>query len=218
MCKPCSPCCNDGKDIVAPACQVPGVPANMQCSFLRSDTCRKEVADVTAKTSISIASTLQITPSTITPSTSTSISTLYVAAINGPTSQVNQEHILEQVASDSTRPQITGGIVGGIGGIFLLAVILFFVWRRINKRKRACVKRNNVPDVEKKVKERPEQVQREHGANETDELNPAEVQLEKPPLQETGESPERVGIQDTHPPGCIDKKGNSAVPLFALFP
>ena len=194
------------------ACQVPGVPANMQCSFLRSGKCRKVAANVTVKASISISSTLQITPSTITPSTST----LYVAAMNGPTPQADQKHVPEQVASDPTSaiaPSKSNEIIGGvIGGIFLLAGILFLAWRRINKRKRARGKRNKTPDLEKEVKECPQQVQGEHDANETDEVNPAEVQQEEPPLQETGESPERVGVQDTQPPGCIHKKGNSVIP------
>lgn len=39
MCFPCSPCCNDGKDIFVPECQVPEVPINMRCSILRSTKC-----------------------------------------------------------------------------------------------------------------------------------------------------------------------------------
>ena len=41
MCSPCSPCCNDSKDIFVPECQVPGVPINMHCSILRATKCSK---------------------------------------------------------------------------------------------------------------------------------------------------------------------------------
>ena len=40
-CMPCSPCCNDGKDILEAGCQVPGVAANMQCTFVRSEKCKE---------------------------------------------------------------------------------------------------------------------------------------------------------------------------------
>ena len=43
MCSPCSPCCNDGKDIFIRECQVPGVPINMHCSILRSTKCSSSV-------------------------------------------------------------------------------------------------------------------------------------------------------------------------------
>lgn len=44
MCKPCSTCCNDDKDVVISQCQVPGIPANEQCSFARSGKCSKVAA------------------------------------------------------------------------------------------------------------------------------------------------------------------------------
>ncbi|KAL9972005.1 hypothetical protein ACROYT_G018236 [Oculina patagonica] len=53
MCKPCSPCCNDGNDIVVPECKVPGLPTNMQCSFARSEKCSKVIASTTGSTTAS---------------------------------------------------------------------------------------------------------------------------------------------------------------------
>ena len=57
LCKPCSPCCNDGKDIIIPECQVPGVPKGMQCSYLRSNKCS---AFVTSSISAVNASTRSV--------------------------------------------------------------------------------------------------------------------------------------------------------------
>ena len=48
MCFPCSSCCNDGKDIFVPECQVPGVPINMHCSILRSTKCSSAVVVTSA--------------------------------------------------------------------------------------------------------------------------------------------------------------------------
>ena len=72
MCKPCSPCCNDGKDIVISQCQVPGIPANEQCSFVRLSKCSKVATTASVSTMAPAVEANHSTEESTTPSTVTS--------------------------------------------------------------------------------------------------------------------------------------------------
>ncbi|XP_066017355.1 tumor necrosis factor receptor superfamily member 4-like [Pocillopora verrucosa] len=103
LCKPCSPCCNDGKDIVIPECQVPGVPTGMQCSYLRSNKC-----------SALVTSTISPTPSTpqdqsITPwwPSSSTTSTEVISSPSEPAVNLIEEN-------SPNVGVIAGSVVGGL--------------------------------------------------------------------------------------------------------
>ncbi|KAJ7327404.1 hypothetical protein OS493_027095 [Desmophyllum pertusum] len=183
MCKPCSPCCNDGNDITVPECQAPGVSINMQCSFLRSVKCSQMVAKTTVSTAVPTLQTNQSTAAFTTSSTVTS------AIANSYPSEP-----LAKLASPRWRV-ITGSVVGGVFIVFILPLVITICYF-MAKRKRACKKVIDLARAEKEIGESLEQVQgkvqaNEGDENETDEQNPAK------PVQETCKSEEQTGIQES---------------------
>ena len=78
MCKPCSPCCNDERDIVISQCQVSEVPAQKHCSFARSAKCSKVATTASAST---VAPTVETNHSTAGQS---AISSTVTSPINKP--------------------------------------------------------------------------------------------------------------------------------------
>ena len=134
LCKPCSPCCNDGKDIIIPECKVPGVPTSMQCSCLRSN---KYSALVISSTSTTL-STLQPDQSTTQWQPSSSKTSTEVSS---PESEpaVN----LTREASPNVGI-IAGSIIGG------LVITILVIEHRIvmRERRKALSLRTGVVTVE----------------------------------------------------------------------
>ena len=206
MCKPCSPCCNDGKDIIVPECQVPGVPTNMQCSFARSEKCSKVVANTSVSTTASSLPTTE--PITIPPELVTIPPT--AATIPAYKEPAGKQQVYPTDAT-STNWAVIGSAIGGAFGVVIIVVmvvlaILYFK----NKRKQAC--KDNT-DVE---------MQRVPGNSdaddsEMDEPNPEDALLDNTqvPLgvEETLDSPLPSGTQDTQPPGPQSSTGNSFLVL-----
>ena len=216
MCVPCSPCCNDGNDRVIPGCQVPGVPANMQCSYARSEKCRKVAARMATEARISrTSSTPKITSSVVRPSTTYPTAMEVTISVNRSDENQETQYRDEQVVNANTaKPSRRAVIAGGIiGGLFAAAIIIIFlVCFFKNRSRQAREKRIElVPDnVDMESEKRPEQVQGEDGGGETEKLKPLTVLLEEKipvPVQETGDSPLPLGVQDSQPPGSLNNKG-----------
>ena len=197
MCQPCSPCCNDGKDIVVPECQVLGVPANMQCSFARSEKCSKVIANTGASTTASPLPTTE--PITIPPEQVTIPPT--AATIPAHLEPAGKQQVYSTDAT-SINWAVSGSAIGGAFGVVIIVVmvvlaILYFK----NKRKQAC---KNSTDME---------MQRVPGdiEAEIDEPNPEDALLDstRVPLgvEETLDSPLPTGTQDTQPPGLHSSTG-----------
>ena len=171
MCKPCSPCCNDGNDIVVPECQVPGVPKNMQCTFLKSEKCGKLISKVDISTTTPAlqttwSSTVPITRSEtgapITPRvTSTGEQRVYPTsgATNGP-------------ANGSSLKWVVGVPVV-VGVLLILVAVPAAVKYRKARRKQVCTN----DDIEKQRVQTNDEVNGSDG-NETDEANPEDALLE----------------------------------------
>ena len=232
MCKPCSPCCNDGKDIVVPDCQVPGIPKNMQCSFARSLKCSTVVAEASVST---VASTLR-----------TSRSTFSSMIASNATSTVVTSHTSELLAKlpyGASPPQnvIVGSVIGGVFVVVILPLVAIRCF--IVKRRRVRKKASDGEIVENGMGKRPDHVQGDDQANdeprpsedlsektsapvqesqhrddsqyqtgnETNNLNSAEDLSEKIPVQEesSAESQEQTGTKETGPPG---RSGNTGKP------
>ena len=131
QCKPCSPCCNDGKDVIEPECQAQGMPPSMQCSFLRSKKCSALV--VKAHASISTTPpTLQPKQSTLPWATSPSVTS---SKVNSPSSEP-----FAHLADDPSPPLgiITGSVVGGLFVIIfpLVVTIRYFMGKRKKNRQK----------------------------------------------------------------------------------
>ena len=122
LCKPCSPCCYDGKDIIIPECQVPGVPTGLQCSYLRSNKC-----------STSMTSSISTAPSTLQPDQSTTqwrpfsstTGTEVISLSSGPTTNMVEEN----------SPNV-GSIVGPVVSSFTAFVTILVIVCCKNMRKR----------------------------------------------------------------------------------
>ena len=207
MCKPCSPCCNDGKDIVISQCQVSGIPANKQCSFARSGKCNK------------VANTASV--STVTPTVETNHS-----AVKSTTSVTRP--VLNSVRSDpiATLPydassSLTNVIVGSVFVVVFVVFILplvFLIRYVLVKRRKARKRVNDLALAETAVGERPEQVQGNDDQanageqNETDQpTSDADISEETTvPVQESGhKSEDKAGIQETKLPGRHGDTGKS---------
>ncbi|CAH3046057.1 unnamed protein product [Pocillopora meandrina] len=122
LCKPCSPCCYDGKDIIIPECQVPGVPTGLQCSYLRSNKCSTLMTS-----SISTApSTPQLDQSTTQwrPFSSTT-GTEIISLSSEPTTNMVEEN----------SPNV-GSIVGPVVSSFTAFVTILVIVCCKNMRKR----------------------------------------------------------------------------------
>ena len=186
-CKPCSPCCNDGKDILETACQVPGVAANMRCNFVRSEKCAK-VAERNVSTSPS--PTQHPTSSTTVISSPTTMPT---------TKKLDKPSVLS--ASSATSSHFIGIVTGVPTGAVALAVILVLFCYCKKRRNRKT--KTGLHPVENKRHE----VGLEQGL-----LIVATPEQESPylspmsPVEETCKTP--LPIQDSQPPACSDSKGN----------
>ena len=118
ICKPCSYCCNDGKDIVIPACQVSGVAAGMQCTYLRS--CPKTAAKPDSKASLSTASTMPSRSTAVTLSTPYPTATTITAQGNRSNEEQGIQYRQEQEKNDGSKgatfspSKMVGVIVGSI--------------------------------------------------------------------------------------------------------
>ena len=213
MCKPCSQCCNDGKDIVISQCQVPGVPASKQCSFARSGMCSKMVTTASvSKVSPTMKtnhSTVQSTiPSTVTNTVVTSIPSKPITA-------------LPVDASKSQINVIVGSVIGGVFVVLILplAIVIRFV---MVKRRKTRKQVNDLPLAETAPGERPEQVQDNNqqanagDGNETDRPAPVSDNQEVTtmPVQESGDkSQDKTGTQETKPPGHHGNTGKLTLKL-----
>ena len=176
MCKPCSPCCNDGNDIVVPDCQVPGVPENMQCTFMRSEKCGKLSTKAVISTT---ASALQTTwPSTV-PITHNETESPIPPGVKLAGKQ--KDYPSESPTSGATNGPANGSslhwavgvaIAGGVS-IILVAVLAVFIYFKA-KRKQVCTN----DDIEMQ----PVQTDGEDNdsdMDETDEANPGDALLER---------------------------------------
>ena len=133
MCQPCSYCCNDGKDTVIPACQVPGVATGMQCTYLRSEKCRKTAAKEVSKASLSTASTVPSRSAAVTLSTPYPTATTITAQGNRSNEEQAIQYRREQVQRGGSTgatfspSEMIGVIVGLILGAFGLVGLA--VWK-----------------------------------------------------------------------------------------
>lgn len=190
-CVPCSQCCDDGNDVVIPACQVPGVPKDKQCSYARSGKCSKlEVTGkVSTKPNLSTTSAQEIPPSTVMrPSMNPTNKT---TATDISHQGIDEETVAKEVKSSNTTSGTTPKVIVGsvIGGFVALAILIAFglVWRRRSK-KPFKTSTEAVIDVENQTQE---DVQDESDVgNETDALNPV---IDLPPVEETFYEP----VQET---------------------
>ena len=203
MCKPCSPCCNDGKDIVISQCQVPGVPANKQCSFARSATCSR------------VASTGSV--STVAPTVETNhsiVQSTIPSTVTSPAVIPDQSEPITTLPVDASPLQIKV-IVGSLfGGVFVGLIIRYAVVKRRKTRKQV----HDLSLAETAPGERPEQVQNNNqqpnagDGGETDHPAPAADDPEETtvPVQESGgKSQDKIGTQETKPPGHHGNTGKS---------
>ena len=204
MCKPCSKCCNDGKDIVIAQCQVPGVPANMQCSFARSGMCREVV---TAASVSRVSPTMEANHSTVHEE-----STIHSTGTNPVVTSIPSKPItaLPVDAPPSQINVIVGSLFGGIFVVFILPLAFVTVRCIMVKRRKARKQVDNLSLAETAPGERPEQVQDNNqqgnagDKNETDHPIPASDNPEETtvPVQEIGDkSQDKTGTQETKPPG-----------------
>ena len=190
MCKPCSPCCNDGKDIVVPECQLPGVPANMQCSYARSEKCSK-VANTSASTTgppLQTTKPIPIPPelATVPPS---------VATVPVPLKPTGKQ-VVSQANSSLPNGVIIGAAIGGFALLILVLVLLACYFK---------TKRRKVRKDENDVEMQSNAEANESDESETDEPNAEDALLEdnkdaRLGVEETLDSPLPTGTQDTQPP------------------
>ena len=211
MCQPCSPCCNDGMDIVVPECQVPGVPTNMQCSFARSEKCSKVTADTSAGTTASPLPTTE--PVTIPPELVSIPPT--AATIPAYSEPAGKQQVYSTDAPSPNWAVIGPAIAGGVVFIILIIGLAIILYRKV-KRKQAC--KDNT-DVEMQ----PVPGNSDASDGEMDESNPEDALLDttQVPLgvEETLDSPLPTGTQDTEPPGPYSSTGKltALVALIVFF-
>ncbi|CAH3191872.1 unnamed protein product [Porites evermanni] len=183
-CKPCSPCCNDGKDILEPACKVPEVAANMRCNFVRSEKCAKVAV---RNVSTSPSPTQHPTPSTAVISSPTTMPT---------TKKLEKPSVIS--ASSGTSSRFIGIVAGVPTGAVVLAVLVLFCY---------CKKRRN---LKTKTGLHTVENERHEVGLEQDLLIVATPEQESPyqspmlPVEETCKNP--LPIQDSQPPACSDSK------------
>ena len=207
MCKPCSQCCNDGKDIVISQCQVPRVPANKQCSFARSGKCSKVVTTASVSR---VSPTMEKNQSTVQSTISFTVTTV-TSVSSEPTTAPPFD------ASPSWVNVIVGSVFGGVVVVFILPLAFIIRYLMVKRRKT----RRQVSDLalaETAPGERSEEVQNNYqqanagDGNETDHPNsPADDPEESTvPVQESGDiSKDKTGIQETKLPGRHGDTGKS---------
>ena len=207
MCKPCSQCCNDGKDIVISQCQVPGVPANKQCSFARSGMCSKAVTSASVSKVSPTMETDHLTVQSTMPSTG---SNPVVTSI--PSKQITA---LPVDAAPSQINVIVGSVFGGVFVVFILPLAIVIRCVMV-KRREARKQVDDFSLAETAPDERPDQVQDNNqqtntgDENETVHPSPASENPEETtvPVQEIGDkSQDKTGTQETKPPGCHGNTG-----------
>ena len=200
MCKPCSPCCNDGNDIVVPHCQVSGVPKHMQCTFMRSEKCGK----VNTKAVISTtAAALQTTwPSTVPITRHNETEAPKPADVKSAAKQ--QVYPFESPTSGATNGPATGSslnwavkvaIVVGVLIILAMAVLAAF---KYFTAKRQQVYTND--DIEMQGVQTDGEVNDGDG-DETDEANLEDALLEHKqvlPLHGADKALESPPVRGTH--------------------
>ena len=218
LCKPCSPCCNDGKDIIIPECQVPGVPKGMQCSYLRSNKCSAVVTS-----SISTApSTLQLDQSTTQWRPSSFIRR---TEVNSPLS--------EQAVNLTREASPNVGIIAGcfVGGL-LIAIIAIACRIVMPKRRKALSMRIGVVTVEDGAGRAQNCEQRNDQEDNREQTEGRsflpngdlyeESTLPHPFQEEAGDkSPEKIGVQETTSPlsgqSSLGEYMNCYNDIFCLF-
>ena len=205
MCKPCSPCCNDGKDIAISQCQVPDVPPNKRCSFARSGTCSKVASTRSVST---LAPTVETNHSTVQSTIPSTVSSPDVNPV--PKEPVTT---LPLDASPSRTNVIVGSVFGGVFVVFILP-LAFFIRYLMVKRRKTRKQVNNLALTETAPGERPEQVSDDNqqanagDGNETDHPAPDDSEETTVPVQESGDkSEDKAGTQETKPPGCHGNTG-----------
>ena len=206
MCKPCSQCCNDGKDIVISQCQVPGIPANKQCSFARSAKCNKVATTASVTTAIPTVESVQ--------STISSTVTSPVVISNSSAEPITTP---PYGASASRFNVIVGSVLGGVFVVLIFPVV-FLIRYVMVKRRKTRRPAKDLALAETAPGDRPEQLLDNNqqanvdDGNEIDDLNPAEDDSEETtvPVQESGDKrQDKRGIQDTRPPGRHGDTGKS---------
>ena len=201
MCKPCSQCCNDSKDIVISQCQVPGVPANKQCSFARSGKCGKVLTTASVR---KVSSTLEENHSTV-PSTISSAGTSVVVT------SVPSEPIITLPfdASPLGINVIIGSAFGGVFVVFILP-LAFLISYAMVKRRKTHKEVNDLALAETAPGERDKQMRDNNqeanvgDGNGTDHPHPSADDPEETtlPVQESGDNSKvKTGIQETKFPG-----------------
>ena len=157
-CKPCSPCCNDGKDILEAGCQVPGVAANMQCTFARSEKCSNVAV---RNVSIGPSSTQHPTPSS-------TVGIRWPTTTSPTTKNLDEPSALSASAATSSY-----WIAGGVG--VAVAFLVFFVFLAIfyYRRKRKYQERETALSAEEIERLEPGQ----SNETETNEQDPLTVVL-----------------------------------------
>lgn len=193
MCKPCSPCCNDGNDIVVPDCQVPGVPKNMQCTFMRSEKCSK-LSTTAAALETTWPSTVLITHN----EAEAPIPSLKSAG-------KQQVYPFESPTSGATNGPSNGSslhwaVVLAIASAVGVSIILVAVFPAVKyyraKRKQVCTN----DDIEMQRVHTDSEVNDSDG-DETDEANPGDALLEHnqvPPFHGAENALESPQLTGTH--------------------
>ena len=198
MCKPCSACCNDGNDIVVPDCQVPGVPKNMQCTFMRSEKCGK--LNTKAVISTTAAALQKTWPSTI-PIThnETESSTPADVKLAGKQKDYPSESPTSGAtngpANDSSLHWAIGVAIAGGVSIILVAVLTAFIYLKA-KRKQVCTN----DDIEMQRVQTDGEVN-DGDMDETDEASPEDAFLEHnqvPPLHAAEKALESPLLRGSH--------------------
>ncbi|XP_020629687.1 uncharacterized protein LOC110066785 isoform X2 [Orbicella faveolata] len=174
MCKPCSPCCNDGNDIVVPECQVPGVPKNIQCTFMKSEKCGKLITKADISTT---ALALQTTwPSTV-PITHNDTEAPTQAGVKTPSKQ--RDYPSESSTSGATNGPAKGSSINWAVGVAAVGALLILVAVpaavKYFKAKRKQVRTND--DIELQRVQTDDEVNG-RDEDETDEDNPEDALLE----------------------------------------
>ena len=220
MCKPCSPCCNDGNDIVVPHCQVSGVPKNMQCTFMRSEKCGKLNTKAVISTT---AAALQTTSPSTVPITQNETEVPIPADVKSAGKR--QVYPSESPTSGATDGPANGFSVNWAVGvaivgvlIVLVAVLAAFKYFK-TKRKQVCTNDDiemqtggevNDSDGDEPDEANPEETLLKHNQvlplhddtkrqqvrDEIDEQNPEEAQVLFSVQESPSDSPPPTGTQN----------------------
>ena len=201
MCKPCSPCCNDGDDIVVPECQVPGVPKNMQCIFMKSEKCGKLITKAEVST---IAPALPTTWPSTAPITHDGTEAPIPARLKSAGGK-QRVYPSESPTSGATNgPANESSLNSAVGvAVVVVGVPLILVAARVAvkyfkaKRKQVCTD----DDIEMQRAQTLDDEGNGSDEDETDEANPEVALLENNrvlPLHGAEKSPDSPLLTRTH--------------------